>query len=407
MVARMTKQKLDPPLEIGQQRDGVWRRSADTYVVAIRIDGKRHQRSFGNDYEAALLYVERLKQEHRLKQLKGDNPLLDQIVHTASGISVKAVLENYRSSKAPFLKPGTLEFYTYLLNRLTPLWDMEAEKISVSDISGFVNSLKTAGLSNKIIRELISFCKSAFNLAIEHELIAAHRNAFAKVKAPIADRFEPQPFTQAEIKSIFDELNPRLRLMFWVQLCTGLRSGELIALRFGDIDFQRSRMNIRRTRRHGIENTPKTKTSLREVFMPPDVGESLQSLQDARKGHKDDYVFLTQYGLPYDDIPHEPWKQAVERAGVDYRRCYTLRHSFASQALSNNVRLSYVSAALGHSSVNVTAQKYIRHLPDANEADEKRLSRLSEKSGPKLSIVRGTPAVLDNGKLKKSKGLTK
>ena len=93
--------------------------------------------------------------------------------------------------------------------------------------------------------------------------------------------------------------------------------------------------------------------------MPPDVAQALQSLQDARSARKDDYVFVTQYGLPDHDVPHERWKQAVQRAGVDYRRCYTLRHSFASQALSNNVRLSYVSAALGHASVNVTAQKCI------------------------------------------------
>jgi len=228
------------------------------------------------------LYVERLKQEHRLKQLKGDNPLLDQIVQTSSGATVKEVLDNYRTAKEPFLKPGTIEFYEYLSNRLTPIWEFKAEKISGSEITTFINTLKNEGLSNKIIRELVSFCKSAYNLAIEHELIAAHRNAFAKVKAPVADKFEPQPFTQAEIKAIFDELNPRLRLMFWVQFSTGLRSGELIALRFEDLDFARSRINIRRTRRHGVENAPKTKASQREVFMPPDVSESLQILQQGR-----------------------------------------------------------------------------------------------------------------------------
>jgi integrase len=167
-----------------------------------------------------------------------------------------------------------------------------------------------------------------------------------------------------------------------------LRSGELIALRFEDVGYARSRVNIRRTRRHGIENAPKTKASHREVFISPDVAESLQTLQEKRNAAKSDYVFLAQYSQPYDDIPHEPWKQAVERAGVDYRRCYTLRHSHASWALSNNVRLSYVSAALGHTSVNVTAQKYIRYLPDVNEADEKKLIKLSERAGSKLSVSR-------------------
>jgi len=71
------------------------------------------------------------------------------------------------------------------------------------------------------------------------------------------------------------------------------------------------------------------------------------------------------------------------------------------------VRLSYVSAALGHTSVNVTAQKYIRYLPDANEADEKRLAKLCEKAGPKLSIVSRTPAALGNEPRKKRRKLTK
>ncbi len=396
----MTKQKLEP-LEIGEQRDGVWRRSADTYVVATRIDGKRHQRSFGTDYEAALIYAERLKQEQRLKKLKGDNPLLDQIVQTSSGISVREVLRNYRKTKEPFLKPGTVEFYKYLENRLDPICEYEAEKITLSDISSYLNSLKIEGLSNKVIRELVCFCKSAYALAIEHELIAAHRNVFAKVKAPAAEKFEPEPFTQAEITAIFEKLNARLCLMFWVQLCTGLRSGELIALQFGDLDYERNRIDVRRTRRHGVENAPKTRNSMREVFMPPEVSRALASLQEARNAHKNDYVFLTQYGLPYDDVPHEPWKQAVERAGVEYRRCYTLRHSFASQALSNNVRLSYVSAALGHASVNVTAEKYIRHMPDANSADEKKLAKLSEKSAVKVVPFSRTSAALDKEAIEK------
>ncbi|MBX9877271.1 MAG: site-specific integrase [Candidatus Obscuribacterales bacterium] len=385
---------MSKPPKLGEMRNGIWHRYPNVYIVATTIDGKRHQRSFGNDYEAAVLYMDRLNQERRLKKLRGENPVLDQIAHSKSGISVKEVLLNYCRTREQFLKQGTIESYKYLLNRLAPLWKVEAESLSVAEISKFISSLKSAGLSNKTIRELIMLCRSAFNMAIDHDLIAAHRNAFAKIKAPVIEKHEPQPFSEEEIEAIFEELNPRLRLMFWVQFSTGLRTGELIALRFGDVDFQRNRINVQRTRRHGLENAPKTKSSLRQVFMPPDVRAALLELKTVRKAKKDDYLFLTQYGLPYADVPVEAWKDAVERAGVEYRRCYTLRHSFASHALSNNVRLSYVSEALGHSSVNVTAQKYIRHIPDANSEDESKLAKLSKKSGTKLSSsCRGFAAV--------------
>ncbi|MBX9692066.1 MAG: site-specific integrase, partial [Cyanobacteria bacterium] len=169
------------------------------------------------------------------------------------------------------------------------------------------------------------------------------------------------------------ELNPRLRLMFSTQFATGLRSGELIALRWEDIDFESGKIMVKRSRRHGKEDTPKTVNSIRQVHLPDAfVAKRLLEEKEFRSAEPADYVFLTQYGEPYTDVPHEPWKQALERAGVPYRRPYTLRHSYASHALENNLNLPFVSKSMGHADVNVTAQKYIRSIEN-HQSEEKKL----------------------------------
>ena len=98
--------------------------------------------------EAAYIYAQRLLQEERLLKLKGDNPILDQVVSTKSGITVKEVLGNYLQVRKPFLKPGTVENYTYLMKRLSPLHEFEAETLSNAEITKYIGNLKNEGLSN-------------------------------------------------------------------------------------------------------------------------------------------------------------------------------------------------------------------------------------------------------------------
>jgi len=378
-----------PTLQVGERKDGVWRRRIDCYVVSIRINGKLHQKSFGDDQQAATLYANRVKQEAKLEKLRGDNPLLEQIIQKRiPDTTFKDIVLAYANSRQPFLKPGTVEFYRYLIQRLKPLSHETVKSLDLEKVNQFLGELKLQGLSNKIIKEVICFCKSSYQLAIETGKIPPTVNIFNQVKLPKVSKHEPEPFSKDELTRIFGQLNPRLRLMFWLQLSTGMRTGEILALRFESIDFERKRIRVKKTRRHGIENEPKTSHSLRDVFLPQDLSDDLKRNKEVRNATDLDYVFVTQYGLPYTDVPVQPWKEALKRANVKYRQPYNLRHSYASHALGNKIQLAYVSKSMGHENVNVTAEKYIRYIDDWNKEDESRLESISKvyrKSSPDIS----------------------
>jgi hypothetical protein len=160
----LAKKKLEP-LKIGEQRNGVLRKAANIYHAVVKAKGKKHKRSFGADYEAAAQYAEMVQQQAKLGRLKGHNPVLDQIARSKSRMTVGAVLGRNSEARAPFLKPGTIEYHTFLTNRLAPLKDINAEALSLLESNDYIAAQKGDGLSDKTIKELISFCKSAYKSA--------------------------------------------------------------------------------------------------------------------------------------------------------------------------------------------------------------------------------------------------
>jgi len=88
-------------------------------------------------------------QEIKLSNLKGHNPVLDQIARSKSRMTVGAVLKKYAETRAPFLKPGTIEFYTPQMNRLKPLHACNAETLSLSEFDDYIYIWSAKGKDHK------------------------------------------------------------------------------------------------------------------------------------------------------------------------------------------------------------------------------------------------------------------
>ncbi|MBX9690986.1 MAG: hypothetical protein K2Z81_01280, partial [Cyanobacteria bacterium] len=191
--------KKNEPLAIGEKRNGVWRRSKNAYYVYIKINGRIIKQSFGNDYEKAASYAERLKQEHKHEKLIGINPVLDQVVaKRPRNITVGEIILSYANQRAPFLKAGTIENYEYLISKLETIVDLSVRSLSLETIAWLISELKYKGLSNKVIKEIISLCRSAFRHAVDHDQIPY--NIFDKVRIPKVEKYNPQPFTSVELQ---------------------------------------------------------------------------------------------------------------------------------------------------------------------------------------------------------------
>jgi integrase len=151
-----------------------------------------------------------------------------------------------------------------------------------------------------------------------------------------------------------------------------------MALRWKDIHWPRNRLVVSKSRWGKIEDSTKTEGSEREVFLPDYIKTILKDLQKKRKAKDNNYIVVNRDGQPYQIYLHKYWKDALKAAKVPYRSNYVLRSTFASLALQDGVDIAYISKTMGHTSIKVTADKYMRYLKDANKHNEAKLSKMLE-----------------------------
>ncbi len=151
-------------------------------------------------------------------------------------------------------------------------------------------------LATKTVKDIRTVFNTILEDALRDEIIT--KNPFRLVKSPIlTDVIEKNPFSVEEIFKILEHADEKMRAFFALGFFTGMRTGELIGLKWCDIDFNEATLRVERSRREGIESLPKTKNSIREI-------EILDALMPYLKHHRaisrDDqiYVFETYMGKP-------------------------------------------------------------------------------------------------------------
>lgn len=157
------------------------------------------------------------------------------------------------------------------------------------------------------------------------------------------------------------------RVIYLAAAYTGLRQGELLALRWKDIDAGLQRIHVRRSFTDGAEHTPKS-GKVRSVPLIPELIEPLQSLR-AREHFtaEDDLVFVSETGDHVDSWAlRRRFYRDLETAGLDRLRFHDLRHTFGSIAVQA-FPLPDVMAMMGHAHISTT-MRYIHHTPGADDA---------------------------------------
>jgi integrase len=189
---------------------------------------------------------------------------------------------------------------------------------------------------------------------------------------PDIDPLSP-PEVTAVIAACAPWWRPLLTVMFW----TGARPGELAALKWGDVDTARRSFRIRAGRYRGVESTPKTRASIRDVDMLPPVIAAFEAQRAQQAEHRlryglgapvegSDYVWTGPRGASFDEraVRRNVWQRALRDAGLRRRTIYQTRHSFASNALEAGESPQWVSRMLGHRTAQMlftTYAKWIRH----------------------------------------------
>ncbi len=273
--------------------------------------------------------------------------------------------------------------------------------------SRFIDSLKPIELErwqndllhrykSGTVQKYRSILYSILDKAVDNDII--QKNPLERVTAPKVlpniqnEEENVDPFTEDEMQLILDNSNiykrsPYMRNFILLMYATGMRPGEIIALRWGtDIDFERKSISITKTRQRNEEGNTKTSSSNRQVDMLKLAEEALRAQYEQTKNYE--YVFVSSKKKPFysHDIIGVNFQKILKNTGIPPRPLYSIRHTFASVLISKGIDIVWVSTMLGHKNVNITLSIYTKFL---KQNDEKRLKKIEEIGTKMVTFTNG------------------
>lgn len=289
--------------------------------------------------------------------------------YQGEGYKLEDWLEKWLARQQKHLKSSTYDGYrTIVENTLIPIFGKKTlTELRRSDVRDWCDE-QTAG--NKRLSNVQSVLRIALQAALTDELIETNPlNDWCYVKQeapkPIDDI---DPFDATEQAIILDSCrDPQHRNLFQFAFWTGLRTSELVALEWGDIDWIRKIVRISRAKtQHATgHETPKTRRGARDVKLLPPAIEALTS-QKEHSFLAYGAVFLNPlYGESWagdQAIRKLAWIPAIKKSGLRYRNPYQTRHTYASMMLSAGEKPMWVAAQMGHADTSMIFRNYGRWI---------------------------------------------
>lgn len=236
------------------------------------------------------------------------------------------------------------------------------DEVKASDIEVWQNDLLVT-LSHKRVELCRIILGSIYKSAIKDEQIKFTPVSVADAvgKQPVRDR---SPFSLEEMHSIINTISENMRCYAAMGFFTAMRTGELLGLKWGDIDLDNRIITVQRSRSAGRDMKPKTKSSIRDIEI---IDSLVPFIEEHRKQYaQSEYVFTTRNEKPFasgEKILETYWKPTLKKLGIDYRPQYQMRHTFASMMLSNGEDILWVSNMMGHKNSQTTLEVYAQYMP--------------------------------------------
>lgn len=272
------------------------------------------------------------------------------------------------------VRPSSHQTYKgYIENHIKPnIGDIPIEKLTSLQLQKFYRLLLTEGrvpriesekqpkgLSAKTVRNINQVISSAMDMAVRHKLILS--NPTEGCELPKVEHREMKTLPAEQLGAFLREAKESgVYELYYMDLATGLRRGELLGLKWEDVDLQNGIIHVRRqvARVDGeVKELPlKTKNSYRNISISQDAVAMLTEMEAHRSS---DYVFPSSTGGPISpDSVNNMLHRVLKRAGLPSIRFHDLRHTFATLALQNGVDIKTVSGMLGHFSAGFTLDTY-------------------------------------------------
>lgn len=284
--------------------------------------------------------------------------------------TIREIAAAWKEYKRPYVKQSTMAAYVLILeNHILPTFG-EDNTIPEHSVQAFVLRKIESGLSTKSVKDILIVLKMVMKFGVKKEWMTYYE---WDIKYP--------PSSENKVLDVLSVTNHRkilnhiqshftfMGLGIYISLSTGLRIGEVCALKWSDINVTDGILTVNRTieriyiiageKKHTelVINTPKTKNSCREIPMNKEL---LGMLKPLKKVVDDDYYILTN-----DERPIEPrtyrnyYKRLMEKLDIPKLKYHGLRHSFATRCIEVGCDYKTVSVLLGHSNISTTLNLYV------------------------------------------------
>ncbi|SHM31692.1 tyrosine-type recombinase/integrase [Ruminococcus flavefaciens] len=341
-------------LNIYRRKDG---RYEGRYADGYGKDGKKKYRSiYGRTYTEV---------KDKLLQIKARVITPDR----ESGLTVKELFTEWLSAKQTQTKASTYANYAFKAEKhLIPAFgSLKIEKLSPSKVYEFIMGKRTKGLSNKYISDLIIVLKNMTRYASKvHHCV----NPIADVELPKKEKHELDLYNKSEqnrLKSVLLTDMDITKLVIMLALFTGVRIGELCGLKWTDIDFATKTLHIERTiqrirvrgkanRTELVVSTPKSQSSVRTIPIPEFLVRMLKAFKPS---NVDAFIITGNCKLPDPRTIQYRFKALLARIGLRPLNFHSLRHLFATNCVELGFDIKTLSEILGHSSVEITLNRYV------------------------------------------------
>ena len=285
----------------------------------------------------------------------------------------------YQRECKPHIRPKTqADYENRIYQHIIPeLGAIPLARLTAADLQQFYNRLKDGGrllrvdqygpgLSDRMVKSCHVTCRMALDQAVAQGLIL--KNPALSCKAPVTRPKEMQVLTGEEIQRLLIQAKEDgcFELLL-LELTTGLRRGEILALRWDDLDFRTGTLRVERQvqRIQGklAVSQPKTRASCRSILLPAPVLEILAQYRQSVSSH---WMFPSP---KKEDSPLDPaavrkkLSAVLKRAGCPAARFHDLRHTFATSALEHGMDVKTLSTVIGHVSSTTTLNVYA-HITD-------------------------------------------
>lgn len=360
----MAKRRASGEGNIRKRSDGRWE---GRYVAGHDANGKPIRKNVLGKTQAEV--------REKLKQAIEDAQVLD--VGKADEYTVGTWVETwYAVYSKPHIRESTQRYYRRFIDRhiIPMLGDIKLKKLTGRDLQKMYNEVrehgriresqkeKNPGMSDSYVRGLHTMMHNCLNRAVKERLLL--RNPADDCIAPKIQKKEMKVLAPEHLGAYLkaaEELG--VLPMFFLELSTGLRKGEIVALLWDDLDQDTKMLTVNKqavsVKGGGIRvSPPKTETSVRRIAVSE---QAIEQLAAEHEKHPDNpYMFPSPRtdGMYHPDSIVNLHKKILKKAGLEPLRLHDLRHTFATLALQNGVDIKTVSGMLGHYDAGFTLRTY-------------------------------------------------